>query len=216
VAGVETTAGFISAQIVVIAAGAYANRLLKQLGIDLGLFPRRSRVVVFRWPESVDPARKHRVVIDSTHQSWFRPEGDQGTLVGVTYGNRDGVDPDDFEETIEQDYIDFARNALAARFPAFAQATMRGGWSGVFMQSPDDHPIIDMVPSIDGLFVMTGDSGTSFKTSPAIGICLAEWIVEGAPRLVDLTPFRATRFAEGRPWIDEFAYSEGFDVSVAR
>ena len=54
---------------------------------------------------------------------------------------------------------------------------------------------------------MLGDSGTSFKTSPAIGRCLAEWIVYGRPRTVDLTPFRSTRFAEGQPWVDEDAYS---------
>src|SRR5439155_23753 len=66
--------------------------------------------------------------------------------------------------------------------------------------------VIDRIPSIDGLYVMLGDSGTSFKTSPAIGRCLAEWIVEGRPRTADLTPFRATRFAEGRPWVDEDNY----------
>jgi sarcosine oxidase subunit beta len=53
---------------------------------------------------------------------------------------------------------------------------------------------------------MTGDSGTSFKTSPAIGKCLAEWITEGRPKTVDLTPFRSTRFAEGKPWEDEYNY----------
>jgi sarcosine oxidase subunit beta len=52
---------------------------------------------------------------------------------------------------------------------------------------------------------MLGDSGTSFKTSPAIGRSLAEWIVEGKPRL-DLTPFRSTRFAEGKPWVDDDNY----------
>lgn len=50
---------------------------------------------------------------------------------------------------------------------------------------------------------MVGDSGTSFKTAPAIGRCLAEWIVEGAPRTADLGAFRAARFAEEQPWIDE-------------
>ena len=53
---------------------------------------------------------------------------------------------------------------------------------------------------------MLGDSGTSFKTSPAIGRCLAEWIVKGRPELVDVTPFRSTRFAEGEPWFDEHNY----------
>jgi sarcosine oxidase subunit beta len=54
---------------------------------------------------------------------------------------------------------------------------------------------------------MLGDSGTSFKTAPAIGMCLAEWVVNGEPQTVDLAPFRSTRFAEGKPWVDENAYS---------
>ncbi len=67
-----------------------------------------------------------------------------------------------------------------------------------------------------GLFVMAGDSGTSFKTAPAIGTCLAEWIVDGAPKLVALTPFRSTRFAEGRPWRDEHAYADDRLLSISR
>jgi sarcosine oxidase, subunit beta len=137
-------------------------------------------------------------------------------LIGAEYGDR-RVDPESFSETIDPGYVDHARKALAARFPIFANATMRGGWTGVYMQSPDTHPIIDKIPSVDGLFVMAGDSGTSFKTSPAIGVCLAEWIVDGSPKLVDLTPFRSTRFAEGQPWIDEFAYdAEGEERTIAR
>jgi len=81
----------------------------------------------------------------------------------------------------------------------FADATMRGGWAGMIMMSPDGRPIIDQIPAVAGLYCMLGDSGTSFKTSPAIGKCLAEWIVDGKPKTVDLTPFRSTRFAEGKP-----------------
>lgn len=84
---------------------------------------------------------------------------------------------------------------------------MRGGWSGIYMMSPDSRPIIDQVPDVPGLFVMLGDSGTSFKTAPAIGKCLAEWVMNGEPQTVDLTPFRSTRFAEGKPWKDDDAYS---------
>ena len=99
-----------------------------------------------------------------------------------------------------------ARTTLAARLPAFADATMRGGWAGMIMMSDDGRPIIDQFPSVPGLYGMLGDSGTSFKTSPAIGRCLAEWIAYGAPKLVDLTPFRSTRFAEGQPWLDDDHY----------
>ena len=83
---------------------------------------------------------------------------------------------------------------------------MRGGWAGMIMMSPDGRPIIDQVPSVPGLFVMLGDSGTSFKTSPAIGRCLAEWIVKGRPETADLSRFRSTRFAEGQPWVDSTDY----------
>ena len=33
-----------------------------------------------------------------------------------------------------------------------------------------------------------------------------ELITEGSATTVDLTPFRATRFAEGKLWRDEFNY----------
>ena len=108
------------------------------------------------------------------------------------------------------------RAALVARFPAFAAATMRGGWAGTFMRSPDGHPIIDHVPSVSGLYCVAGESGTSFKTAPAVGICLAGWTLDGAPKLVDLTPFRSTWFAEGRPWIDENAYGDDRHRTVSR
>ena len=207
VVGVETTRGRIATRTVVLAGGAWANRLLAPLGVDLGLVPRTARVTVFRRPPGVDPIRRHRAVIDSINRSWFRPEGATGTLIGVE-GTGGPADPDNYDEGVDATVIERCRNALAARFPAYAGATMRGGWSGMVMESPDSHPIVDQIPSVPGLFVMTGDSGSSFKTAPAIGICLAEWITGGAAKLVDLTPFRATRFAEGNPWHDEHAYGD--------
>jgi len=203
VTGVETTAGRIDAETVVLAPGGWADRLLKPLGLDFGLQPHRAQVAIFRWPPEF--VRRHPVFIDTTQGSWFRCEGRCGTLIGVELGVG-GVDVDALDEGVDEDYVALCRRALAARLPAFAQATMRGGWAGIIMMSPDGRPIIDQVPSVAGLYCMVGDSGTSFKTSPAIGKCLAEWITTGAPRTADLTPFRSTRFAEGRPWHDENAY----------
>jgi sarcosine oxidase, subunit beta len=208
VSGVETDQGTIATRTVVLAGGAWADRLLTPLGIDLGLTPKRAQVVLFRWPPSVDPTRRHCTVIDgSGSHSWFRVEGFASTLVGGE-GGVTGVDPDTLRETVDEETVDATRRLLAHRFPAFAQATMRGGWAGVYMVSPDSHPIIDHCGDVPGLYVMAGDSGTSFKTSPAIGIVLAEWITEGKPKLLDMTPFRMTRFAEGKPWVDERAYSD--------
>ncbi|MDP9365079.1 MAG: FAD-binding oxidoreductase [Chloroflexota bacterium] len=215
VVGVRTPTGSIATGTVVIAAGAWADRLLRTLGIDWGLVPVRVQVVVFRWPPAVDGQRRHRAVIDATRHSWFRPEGRAGTLIGAERAV-DRTDPDDLDETVDRSCVEASRAALAARFPAFATATMRGGWAGTFMRSPDGHPIIDRVPGIEGLYVVAGDSGTSFKTSPAIGVCLAEWIIDGAPKLADLAPFRSGRFAEGRPWHDQQAYGDDRRLTVSR
>jgi sarcosine oxidase, subunit beta len=204
VVAVETTQGRIDTPTVVVAPGAYADRLLAPLGLDFGLYPHRSMVVVFRWPAGWNS--RHVVCIDNINHTWLRPEGERGTLIGVEQPRRDW-NPDEFHEGVDPGFVDQARANLTARFPAFEHATMRGGWSGIYMMSPDGRPIIDQIPSVAGLYCMLGDSGTSFKTSPAIGKCLAEWIVKGEPETVDLTPFRSTRFAEGKPWVDDDAYS---------
>ncbi len=215
VTGVRTNRGEIATETVVLAPGAYSDRLLAPLGIDLGLVPYRTRVVIFDWPAPLDRTRRHRVVIDSIANSWFRPYGPAGTLIGAEFGDRQ-ANPDELQPAIDEQYVDHVRAALTSRFPVFANASVQTSWTGVWMRSPDSHPIIDKLPQIDGLFLFTGDSGSSFKTSPAIGVCLAEWVLDGAPRLVDLTPFRASRFAEGKPWVDRFAYDEGSAHSIAR
>jgi sarcosine oxidase subunit beta len=214
ISGVTTPFGTIATDTVVVAAGSWANRLLLPLGVDLGLEPVRTQVVLFRWPPRLE-GRGHRVVIDAIHHSWMRPEGGQCTLIGA---ERSVVtaDPDDLDESVDKAVIPVSQRALTARFPIFKHAVMRGAWSGTYMRSPDGHPIIDRIEGIPGLWLMAGDSGTSFKTAPAIGVCLAEWITEGKPKLVDLTPFRATRFAEGRPWIDERAYGDDRRLTVSR
>jgi len=145
--------------------------------------------------------------------SWLRPEGAAATLIGVELGAAH-ADPEKYDEGVDAAYVARCREALTARLPQFADAPMRGGWAGMIMMSPDGRPIIDRLPAAEGLWAMLGDSGTSFKTAPAIGRCLAEWITAGAPRTADLHPFRASRFVEGGPWTDADHYGgEGLTVS---
>jgi glycine/D-amino acid oxidase-like deaminating enzyme len=212
VVGVETTAGRIESPRVVIVAGAWALPLLAPLGLDYGLTPHRIQVSIFRWPAGF--TQRHPAVIDAIHHAWWRPEGRSGTLIGVELG-ASHADPSAFDETVDETYVAGCRAALGARWPRLAEATMRGGWAGMIMMSADGRPIIDRIGP-DGLWGMLGDSGTSFKTSPAIGRCLAEWITTGAPATADLHPFRASRFAEGRPWQDEDHYGGRRNLTVSR
>ncbi|HLY22239.1 MAG TPA: hypothetical protein VKT83_07195, partial [bacterium] len=50
--------------------------------------------------------------------------------------------------------------------------------------------------------------GSGFKTAPALGAALSEWMTDGAPRTVPLRPFRATRFKEGDLLIGENEYGD--------
>jgi len=212
VVGVDTVKGRVEAPIVVLVPGAWAAPLLGPLGLDFGLVPHRIQITIFRWPQGF--TRRHCVVIDAIHQSWLRPEGNNTTLIGVELG-AGHADPNSFDEGVDPEFVGTCRAALTGRLPVMAEATMRGGWAGMIMMSADGRPIIDQIPSVAGLYCMLGDSGTSFKTSPAIGKCLAEWIVDGKPRTVDLTPFRSTRFAEGQPWHDADHYG-GQSLTISR
>ena len=212
VTGVETDRGTIATDTVVYAGGAWSNDLLDTLGLDFGMTPRHIQVVIFRWPPAMDQRRPHRVIIDKICGSWMRPEGDHATVIGHESGGSERP-PDDYDETPAREYVSAARQALAHRLPVFESATMRGGWAGMIMMSPDEHPIIGAVDEVPGLFVITGDSGHCFKTAPALGVCMAELITDGASRLVDLSPFRPGRFAAGMPWHDATAYSGKDEVS---
>jgi sarcosine oxidase subunit beta len=204
VSGVETARGRVQAPVVVLVPGAWGQPLLEPLGLDFGLQPYRIQVSLFRWPPGLTD--KHPVLIDAGQKAWIRPVDGHLTLIGVELGAALGGDPDKLHEGVDGGYVALCRERLSHRLPLFADSTMRGGWAGMIMMSPDGRPIIDQIPSVPGLYVMLGDSGTSFKTSPAIGRCLAEWVLEGRPRTVDLVPFRSSRFAEGQPWVDEDNY----------
>jgi sarcosine oxidase subunit beta len=212
VTGVETNDGAIDAPIVLVCAGAWANHLLGPLSIDLGLVPTLSRISIFRGAFERGP--RQLTYIDHVNHTWLRPIDGASTLIGAESGvGRSSGDPDHYSETVGQEYVDHCRAELVRRFPVMRHAPMRGNWCGIFMGSPDWHPIIGRLPQYDGLYCMTGDSGSSFKTSPAVGKCLAELIVDGEATTVDLTPFRPTRFAEGQPWHDENSYSDQLTIS---
>ncbi len=203
VTGVETSHGPIEAPIVVVAAGAWTDSLLQPLGIDLGLRPVHARVVLFRPAYERAPATV--TCIDHVHGAWYRPDGTR-TLVGAEVGTERDVDPDDAPEAVGASYIAFCHRQMVKRYPGMRLSSSRGNWAGVITMSPDARPLIGAVEGWEGLYLVAGDSGTSFKTSPAIGICLAERILEGESHTVDLAPFSPARIAQGRPWRDAHDY----------
>jgi sarcosine oxidase subunit beta len=60
---------------------------------------------------------------------------------------------------------------------------------------------------LEGFYLDCGFSGTGFKTAPAVGLCMAEMILDGEARTVDLSIYSPARFAQGKHITGEHAYS---------
>ena len=211
VAGVTSTAGDLDANWVVIAPGGWAHGLLRPLGFDLPMMPATSRIAIFRWPHDRD--KRHPVAIDHRYGLWIRPIFGEHTLLGAERGVRREVeDPEHLDETIDQAYVEQCRAQLARRYPVMARAVGRGGWTGLVMRSEDSRPIIGPFDGYQGLVGLVGDSGSCFKTAPAIGRALAELVTRGTSE-VDLTPFHHSRFDGGGRWVDPTDTSAAASIS---
>lgn len=198
VVGVNTQAGPIDAPIVVVMAGPWSDRLLKTVGLAFPITTQRAQIAFYHRP--VELAQGHMVFIDGAVGTYFRPHGQDLTLVGVGQWRPEAPpDPDAYNEANDPDYIPAARAKAGQRFTALTQATYARGHAGVYDVSPDSRAILDRVPGIDGLYIAAGFSGTGFKISPAVGACMTELIIHGRAALVDITPFRLRRFEENQP-----------------
>ena len=184
----------IATDTVIVAAGPWSKQVLAGVGVDVPLIPVRHQIATVARP--LERVPNHPTVGDISQSFSFRPDGSNFTTMGFGDDNEQS-DPDVYPQGLELSEAAIARGKLARRIPGMADAYYRGGWSGLFTTTPDWHPVLDAVPGVGGLYCGIGFSGHGFKLSPAIGKAVAELVVEGRARDVDLTPLRFTRFAEG-------------------
>jgi sarcosine oxidase subunit beta len=121
---------------------------------------------------------------------------------GFLFGMADRNEPSSFNKTVDESWMLTTVEALVARVPAFEEASVRRGWAGFYEITPDHNPLLGWVGQPDGLAVAAGFSGHGFMQGPAIGVGLAEIILDGASTTIDLTPFRPSRFQEGAPAVE--------------
>lgn len=194
VTGAQTTQGKFAAPIVVNAAGAWANQINKMVGLALPYDTWRHDTMFVVRPPAI--ALAHPMVIDFPNEMYFRPEGGL-TLVGLEDGNPLGESPDGDAEHAQPGFVERAIDRICRRVPAMKDGGLRsahGGYDGI---TPDQHPILGAAGP-DGFYLDCGHSGTGFKTAPAIGLCMAELILDGKSKTVDISPFAPSRFAEGK------------------
>ena len=135
------------------------------------------------------------IFIDNVLGTYFRPESGIRTIVGVPCQEWD-LDPD-APMVLAPSAPSVGAQILTHRIPAMEGATLARGYRAVDCYSRDRHAILGRVDGIDGLYLATAFSGSGFKIAPAVGVCMAELIVDGRAKTVDIDAFSLRRFAEG-------------------
>jgi len=184
----------IDARTIVIAAGPWSGEVAAIAGIVLPVEPRRRSVFVFDCRAALPPLP---LTIDPSGV-WFRPEG-RFYLAGTTPAP--GNDPPGAPlEVQHHEWDDMVWPALAHRVPAFEAAKVVNSWAGYYEYNTfDQNGIVGRHPELDSIVFATGFSGHGIQQSPAVGRAVAELIVHGSYRTLDLSPFGYERISAGRP-----------------
>jgi len=202
VKGVRTAQGQFDAPIIVNAAGAWANKINEMVGLNLPYDTWRHDTMFVARPTQI---KNHPTVIDFANEMYFRPEGNL-TLVGLEDGNPLGESPDNDTDHAQQGFVERGIERICKRIPIMENGALHsahGGYDGI---TPDQHPMLGAAGP-DGFYLDCGFSGTGFKISPAVGLCMSELILDGKSKTVDLSIYSPARFEEGKQIVGDHAYS---------
>jgi len=203
VTGIETAAGSVAAETVVVAAGWRTGEFLAD-HVELPVRPYRTQCLVLEPDDPVD---------DSFPMGWlpgehvyFRPELNGDILVGGWSFACD--DPAAASSQADEDF----KHHVAGLLPRFLEggdhAGVVNGWAGIDGATPDTFPIIDAPdPAPDGLVVATGFNGRGVMLAPIAGTLVRDIALDTEPSLPDR--FRLERFDSTSPDFEFHSISAG-------
>lgn len=190
VTGVETEAGTVTADTVVVAAGWRTADLVAAYA-DLPVRPFRLQCAVLQPTAPLDDAFPlGRVARD---ELYFRREINGNLLVGG--GEYFEDEPESVVPSVTTD--EAFRQHVARTLPTFLadpELEFVDGWASVDGATPDTFPIVDSVHP--GLVVATGLNGLGMVSSPIVAEAVHA-LVTGAEAAFPLEPFAADRFPDG-------------------
>ncbi|GMG81711.1 FAD-dependent oxidoreductase [Paralimibaculum aggregatum] len=184
----------VAAGQVVNAAGTRSPRIAAMAGRRLPIEPRRRYTVVF---EAERPAPEQLPLVIDPSGVHVRSDGAQFMCGYGPEGADPAADPEDFAWA--DPFEDRAWPAIAARIPAFERLRVGASWVGHYdYNTLDQNAIIGRDPERPGLIHLCGFSGHGLQQSPAMGRGVAELVVHGGFRSLDLSPLGVERVLEGR------------------
>lgn len=196
----------IAAGHVVNASGPRAALTAHMAGLDVPVEPRKRTLFVFdcaRSPEGGATVNGGRLPLMIDPSGVFcRPEG-RFFLSGAAPLEDPAVAWDDFEPRWEE-FEAQIWPALAARSPGFEAIKVVNQWAGHYDFNALDHNlVVGRHPEVRNFIFANGFSGHGLQQGPATGRGVAELIVHGGFRTLDLSEVGYERIVENRPFLEK-------------
>jgi sarcosine oxidase subunit beta len=189
ITGVLTDRGEIEAEVVVNAAGGYSHEVGRMAGIDLPTESYRHQIFVTEPLEHfMDP------LVISFEKNFYIRQTKSGNFI-MGQGDRTELPGHDITPTWR--FLREMTGKMPVFFPFLSDMRILRHWAGLYNMSPDALPIIDRSCEIENFYCAIGFSGHGFMLAPAVGEAVAEWIVYGEPRSVDISNLSLNRFKQG-------------------
>jgi glycine oxidase len=177
---VETDQGRLTAGRYLLAAGAWTDALLAQVGWRPGIRPVRGQIALLNTGRpGTRPVLLHG-------KRYLVPRADGRLLVGATEEDA-GFDARPTAGAIAG-LLSFA----ASLVPSLADAPLERCWAGLRPGSPDGLPFLGEVPGCPNLLVAAGHFRAGIQLSPATGLVMTELLLGRRPT-VPLEAFRLDR-----------------------
>ena len=200
VSGVAMASGeSIAAGAVLLAAGTGVTALLATLGEEWPVEARKRTVFVVDAPEARHPDAP--LIVDHTG-IYLRPEH-ATWVVGAVPAEDGPCDLGDFEPDHAQ-FEEIVWPCLWNRAEGFAASKVKRLWAGHYdFNRLDQNAILGPHPRWRGLFVASGYSGHGLQQAPAVGRGMAELMLTGGYRTLDLSDLGVARVLEGRAFAEK-------------
>ena len=194
IARVRTSAGDLTPDVVVNAAGAWAAPLAAMAGVALPVRPVRRQIAVASPTPGLDDGFPMTIwTSDAFH---LRVRDGRPLLNWPVDTPSPSGDPTDLG--LHRPWLADVWRKATARVPALRASGLDDAahWAGLYEMSPDKTVLFGFDPACANLLLVNGSSGHGVMHAPALGQLAAELLLDGAATSLDVTPLRPTRFRE--------------------
>ncbi len=172
ITGLRTSQGPISADRVVLAAGAWCSQLAATLGLRRPLVPLR-RTILHSQPHPLSHTDHPWVWLDDVGL-YFRPEAGGWLASGCDEAVDRAPPGPGSQGPVEEEPRALLLDKLR-HIPALADLKLRGGWSGLRTFAPDRRPVLGQ-DEVEGLWWLAGLGGFGVTCCAGAGQVVAAWM----------------------------------------